>query len=183
MMENFLESSTEIAYTNKYFKRKLIEYFGNHSTVICSEDGNTDIVTLKTSADSILRKYYQTPKDVNIHHQKFLLLTAAAKLIKADIKSVITDTDKYPSLDKLDIDNAISFLPSSLYLFLHNLIVQENDLKAAAIGQAIMQASRPRKMMSPLQVGLCVQLHHHYRSRHLIDVLNRLGFRSSLMKY
>ena len=176
-MEKFLESSTE--YTNKYFKQKLIEYFGNDSIVICSEDGNTDIVTLKTSADSILRKCYQAPKDVNIHHQKILLLTAAAKLIKADIKSVITDTDQYPSLDKLDIDNAISFLPSSLYLFLHNLIVQENDLKAAAIGQAIMQASCPRKIISPLQVGLGVQLHHHYRSRHLVDVLNRLGFCSS----
>ena len=178
-MEKFLESSTEFAYTNKYFKRKLIEYFRNDSIVICSEDGNTDIVTLKTYADSILRKHYQTPKDVNIHHQKFLLLTAAAKLIKADIKSVITDTDQYPSLDKLDIDNAISFLPSSLYLFLHNLIVQENDLKAAAIGQAIMQASRPRKIISPLKVGLGIQLHHHYRSRHLVDVLNRLGFCSS----
>ena len=108
-----------------------------------------------------------------------MLLTAAAKLIKADIKLVITDTDQYPSLDKLDIYNAISFLSSSLYLFLHNLIVQENDLKAAAIGQAIMQASRPRKIISPLQVELGVQLHHHYRSRHLIDVLNRLGFCSS----
>ena len=178
-MEKILEWSTEIAYTNKYFKRKLIECFGNDSIVICSEDGNTDIVTLKTSADSILRKYYETPKDVNIHHQKFLLLTAAAKLIKADIKSVITDTDQYPSLDKLDIDNAISFLPSSLYLFLHNLIIQENDLKAAAIGQTIMQASRPRKIISPLQVGLGVQLHHHYRSRHVIDVLNTLRYCSS----
>ena len=83
-MENFLESSPEIAYTSKYFKRKLIEYFGNDSIVIRSEDGNTDILTLKTSTDSILRKCYQTTKDVNIYHQKFLLSTAAAKLIKAD---------------------------------------------------------------------------------------------------
>ena len=64
-------------------------------------------------------------------------------------------------------------------MFLHNLIVQENDLEAAAIGQAIMQVSGSRKIISPLQVGLGVQLHHHYRSRHLIDVLNRLGFCSS----
>ena len=42
-----------------------------------------------------------------------------------------------------------------------------------------MQASNPRKIISPLQVGLGVQLHHHYHLRHLIDVLNRLGFCSS----
>ena len=81
-MEKFLESGTEIAYTNKYFKRKLIEFFGNDSIVICSEDGNIDVLILKASADSILRKYYQTPKDVNIHHQKLLLLTVAAKLLR-----------------------------------------------------------------------------------------------------
>ena len=116
-MEKFLESSSEIAYTNKYFKRKLIEYFGNDSIVICSEDGNTDIVTLKTSADSILRKYYQTPKDVNIHHQTFLLLTAAAKLIKADIKSVIANTDQYPLKISLILTIQYPFFPHRFICF------------------------------------------------------------------
>ena len=81
-MEKFLELSTEIAYTNKYFKRKLIEYFGNDSIVICSKDGNINIVTLKTSADSILRKYYETPKDVDIHHQKFFAFKSRCKTYK-----------------------------------------------------------------------------------------------------
>ena len=42
-----------------------------------------------------------------------------------------------------------------------------------------MQASRPQKILSPLQISLAIQMHHHYRSRHVIDTLNRLGFCSS----
>ena len=50
------------------------------------------------------------------------------------------------------------------------------DLKRASIGQAIMQAARPRVLLAPLQIGLDVQLHHHFTSRLLIDSLHRLGF-------
>ncbi|CAC5413385.1 unnamed protein product [Mytilus coruscus] len=42
-----------------------------------------------------------------------------------------------------------------------------------------MQATRPRVIMAPLQVGLGIQLHHHFASKYLIDVLHTLGFCSS----
>ena len=50
------------------------------------------------------------------------------------------------------------------------------DLKRASIGQAIMQAARPRVLLAPLQIGLGVQLHHHFASRLLIDSVHPLGF-------
>jgi len=46
----------------------------------------------------------------------------------------------------------------------------------ASIGQAIIQASRPRAVKAPLQFSLTVLLHHHYRSKYLIDVLHASGF-------
>ncbi len=49
----------------------------------------------------------------------------------------------------------------------------------ASLGQAIMQATRPRVLLAPLQVGLGVQLHHHFASKFLIDSLNHHGFCSS----
>ena len=49
----------------------------------------------------------------------------------------------------------------------------------SSIGQAIMQASRPRSLIAPLQLGLAVQLHHNFGSRFLLDELNHLGFCSS----
>ena len=39
-----------------------------------------------------------------------------------------------------------------------------------------MQAARPRVLLAPLQIGLGVQLHHHYSSRFLIDTLHKHGF-------
>ena len=72
-----------------------------------------------------------------------------------------------------------NFLPQTLKLFLEGLLASKDDVKVASIGQAIIQAARPRVILAPLQVGLGVQLHHHFASRFLIDTLHRLGFCSS----
>ena len=42
-----------------------------------------------------------------------------------------------------------------------------------------MQATRPRVLIAPLQLGLAVQMHHHFGSRFLIDLLHRHRFCSS----
>jgi len=64
-----------------------------------------------------------------------------------------------------------------LTVLLTNMLFQKVEcVKIAAIGQAIMQASRPRVFMAPLQLGLGIQLHHHYASRFLIDTLHKYGF-------
>ena len=38
---------------------------------------------------------------------------------------------------------------------------------------------RPSALLAPLQIGLAVQMHHHFASRFLVDTLNKLGFCSS----
>ena len=129
IMQKNLESSDKSAYTKFHFKRKLIENYSDE-LVISNEDGKPDIATL-----TILRKYYEAPKDIGIDLQKILLLTAAATFIKADIKLIYTDPKCYPSLETLEQSAALSFLPSSLLLFLYNIIVPGNELKLAAIGQ------------------------------------------------
>ena len=48
--------------------------------------------------------------------------------------------------------------------------------KVASIGHSIIQAVRPRTVIAPLQLGLAVQLHHHFRSRFLIDLLSTMGY-------
>ncbi|CAB4009535.1 Hypothetical predicted protein [Paramuricea clavata] len=51
--------------------------------------------------------------------------------------------------------------------------------KEASIGQCIKQAVRPRAVVAPLQIGLAVQMHHHFRSRFIVDTLAAMGFSSS----
>ena len=52
-------------------------------------------------------------------------------------------------------------------------------MKLSAIGQAIIQACKPRTVIAPLQIGLATQLHHLFGSRQLVDTVNSLGFCSS----
>ncbi len=74
-------------------------------------------------------------------------------------------------------DECIKFLPETLRVLLEGLIVGKGvQTKIASIGQAIMQAARPRVLLAPLQVGLGVQLHHHFASRFLIDSLHCHSF-------
>ena len=55
----------------------------------------------------------------------------------------------------------------------------ENDVKLHAIMHTIIQNIRPRTVIAPLQVGLAVQMYHHFKSRYLEDALHSLGFCSS----
>ena len=54
--------------------------------------------------------------------------------------------------------------------------------KQANIGQAIVQAVRPRAVLAPLQLGFAVQMHHHFRSRFLIDNLAAMDYCSSYLE-
>ena len=77
------------------------------------------------------------------------------------------------------------FIPNLLCLFLEKMItVKNSEVTIISLGQAIMQAARPRGFISPLQIGLGVQMHRQLGSRFMIDTLNKNGvllflFRSS----
>ena len=74
-------------------------------------------------------------------------------------------------------EEGYNFLPESLALFLRVLFsTKDSIVKIASIGQAVVQATRPRVLLTPLQLGLGVQLHHQFGSRFLIDMLHKLGF-------
>ena len=176
MSEN-LEGSFDEPYGTQYMKQKLIDYYGD-GIFICNKEGKSDVVTLKETAEKILRQCYEKSKTSDIHLQKILIIEAAAKLIKTDIKSqALKSRQEYPTADDTTLEKSTDYLPDSLKLLLSKLFVGTDlDLKIASIGQCIMQAVRPRCIFSPLQIGLSVMLHHPYRSRFLIDTLHKLGF-------
>jgi hypothetical protein len=111
------------------------------------------------------------------------LINAAAKLIKADINSIPSETNKKfdpPYCTVSSKAENIAFLPKSLQILLSVLLCGNDvDVKLASIGQAVIQACIPRSVLAPLQIGLAVQLHHHFGSRYLVDLLNHMGFCAS----
>ena len=70
--------------------------------------------------------------------KKRAIIETAARLIKSDIKTNVPSvTNEYPSIETLKLDSGLTF---------------------ASIGQAMIQAVRPRRAaLAPLQLGLAVR--------------------------
>ena len=107
-----------------------------------------------------------------------MIIRTAAKLISSEIKDIEINKEQYPSPNDIMLMEAnLECIPEKLQLFLKHVIdIKGSERKVTSIGQAIVQASAPRSVIEPLQLGLGVQLHHHFGSRYLIDLLNSLGF-------
>ena len=170
-------------YSVPYMKKRLSEHFGDR-VVIAEVNGRVDVVTLKTNAASILHNSYLCPKEEHPDADKIRIIETSGDLIRNDIKSMEHEKDLYPKTEDLSsLSRNLKYLPESLQLFLRKLITgSDADIKIASIGQAIIQATRPRAAIPPLQIGLAVQMHHHFASRFLIDSLNHHGFCASYME-
>ena len=177
IMKQKLAGTAHEPYSYTHMKTRLEEHFGERImlTVI---NVKPNVVTFRTTARAVLQEYYKQRQEINTDEEKMKLVRAAAKLIKEDIKAVETSHEIYPSCDDLESQEAgMKYLPDTLLALLEGMFAGKNYcVKVASIGQAMMQATRPRVLLAPLQLGLGVQLHHHFASRFLIDSLHHHGF-------
>lgn len=137
------------------------------------------MVTFQKTVTSILHEFHEGSKKDD--KDKDRLIMAAAELLKTDIRSVEQENNFYPnSIEMSSLQKTLEYVPQSLQLFLHTLFTgKDKDLKVSSLGQAMMQATRPRGLLAPLQLGLGVQMHHHFASKFLVDSLYNLGFSCS----
>ena len=78
------------------------------------------------------------------------------------------------------IEEALDYLPETLRVWIDEIVVGNDvGLKRTSIGQAIMQAAHPGVLIALLQLGIGVQLHHHFASKFVINSFNKHGFRCS----
>ena len=162
------------AYSRQCMKVKLIESYDD-SLYIAEKDGEQDVVTMMETVTRILRSYYKNKEDVDETRQKFRIIEAAARLMNSDVKS-----DVYPSTSDIDVEKSLQYLSDSVRLFCCKLFVGKDiRTKVASISQSIVKAVRPCTVIVPLQLGLAIQLHHHYRTRFVIDTLHAMDFASS----
>ncbi|CAH3160575.1 unnamed protein product [Porites lobata] len=176
-MEEYLADSASTAYGRTHMKARLQEHFGDQ-IIITEINGKPNVVTFRSTVANILHDFHAQPKNVHLETEKLNIIRTASRLIKSDIKLIKTSNDIYPLIET-EADTNANFLPQTLKLLVEGILASKDDVKVASIGQAIIQAARPQVILAPLQVGLAVQLHHHFASRFLIDTLHRLGFCSS----
>ena len=180
LMNQKLTNTDYDAYGYTYMKTRLQKHFGER--IVQTEiNGKPNVITFRTTARVVLQDYYskqQQQEKENTAEEKIKLVQAAAKLIKEDIKAIGTSHEVYPLCNDLKSEEAgIEYLPDTLRVLLEELFAgKKAGIKVASIGQAMMQATRPRVLLAPLQFGLGVQLYHHFASRFLIDSLHHHGF-------
>ena len=176
-MKEYLDDTAYGPYGFTYMKDQLKQHVGD-KIIITEISGKTNVVTLRSTASTILHDFYSQNREEDSSADKLRLIAAAAELLKNDIKSVSHTKDYYESCSELSsVEEAISFLPDSLVLMLKTMFPsKDGQVKVASLGQAVMQATRPRTILAPLQVGLGVQLHHDFASKFLIDSLCKHRF-------
>jgi len=134
-----------------------------------------DIICFRNMASQIVNNQWYADRDTDVDKESVRVVSAAAKLIKAKIRTADHSTEYYPlNLDLCDRSDAKEWVPPLLCVFLENLICDE--VKQIAIGHSIVQASRPRSVISPVLFGIGVSLDHVLASKWLLTFLSRLGF-------
>lgn len=155
LKEKFKEFSRGETYTTRYLKDKLIEFFGDR-ILFLSRTGLSDIVVMRETGYQMLIKNYEDKS------RKSQEIENAAGSILEDIKSIANNKHSYPLPHEISsLEFGLSFMPQSLVKFL-TIILDHNttdqSVKVVSIGHAIIQACRPRCLLSPVQLGLGVQI-------------------------
>jgi hypothetical protein len=145
--------------------------------IITSIRGKQNVVHLGTTADKILRHFSQGSKEKDNEREKLRIVTTAAHLSLSDVKLMDTNMEEYPSSSNIaDLEANLQQLSHYLPSFLATIFCckRGRKLKSASICQAIMQATRPNTIVTPLLLELEVKLHHLLR--YSVDHLYKFGF-------
>ena len=120
-MDEFLIKNDESAYNTRYLKIQLKAEFCD-KLLFSNSPGQTDIITLKRTVDSIIRGCFENCKSSCIEAQEQIIIQTAAMLIINDIKeNVSTAKEFYPFPEDHTSENCINYLPRSLYIFLNKI--------------------------------------------------------------
>ena len=125
------------------------------------------LLTIKIKKNVVLK---QGPGQENVDKENERITTAAARLIQLEIKDREYSKHSYPT--NQDISNSTEteeWLPPLLHSLMKILV--RDDLKQNAIAQSIVQAARPRSVISLLLFSLGVELDHLYGSELLVTKL------------
>ena len=111
--------------------------------------GKTGVVYFPDSAEFLLNdKCHQSKKD-NVAEEAERIVKQTAKIILGLIRSTEFNTDKYPLHRELsNIKLGKKWIPS--YLLCSTESIVKKDLKQTSIGQAIVNAVKPRSCIAPL---------------------------------
>ena len=152
----------EVAYSLRHLKRKLEETYGDH--IFFSEvSGRKNVICFRDMASHIITDKWYRDRHSCVEDDSQRIITAAAKLIRAQIREAVYSHDTYPAPSELsDAEKCKNWIPSLLRQFMDIVVCEE--LKQVSIGHSIVQGARPRSAISPVLFGVGVSLDHTFGS-------------------
>ncbi|CAC5420190.1 unnamed protein product [Mytilus coruscus] len=185
--------------------RKLQRYLGNHygdSVVIQSQQGQGKSNIIKSSnitlgdaikAASNLKaelKWSNEKRTSRMYNEQTddQLLYSVASIIRRDIDKVRFFKEHYPTSTEVSFENSLQLMPDSLVKLLSWItdekvfstctvpsnVKTERVRKSLALTECIVATSR--SILTPLHLGLAIQVYHKFGSKRLIEILNAHGF-------
>jgi hypothetical protein len=161
----------ESVYSKDYVRFLLKKRYGNH-LYFASRTGRADVVGFSNFCELLIHNKYFSEKSEGDGTEAERLVKKAADLILADIREHDFEKEFYPNADYIQ-QNGSKFLPPLMKLFVERLI--QTPLKQGALGQALVQAAKPRGCLMPLLFGAAVDV-DKLGNRQLHDKLSRMGF-------
>jgi hypothetical protein len=176
LTEEACHSSDEGASTNiisrQHLKRKLIDRYGDH-IFFAEVSGRKNVVCFKDICSFIVSEKWYADQKETVADKSERIIRAAAKLLAAQIREMTNNTGCYPTTSDM-VNETSPVVPPLLHTFLSGII--PSKLKQRSIGEAIVQAARPRSTLAPLLLGLSLDIDSQHGSESLIVQLSRLGF-------
>ena len=167
-------AGTNDVYTQKWLKTQLEEKYKS-CIFITSQNGKENVVCFRNMASYILTDtWYAARKEVAEEEAERIVRTAA-KIILDEIRSSKFTCETYPINEDIEsIQQGKEWLPNYLRMFMELLI--KYPLKQVSIGQAIVNAARPRSVVAPILFATGVEMDHVFGSKWLLTELSRIGF-------
>jgi len=162
------------AYSGKYVKQGLQEKYGEN-IFFADVCGRKNVLCLKNNAQRLINDKWYAEREDDVTKENQRIVDVAAKLIKASIRECVFTTDEYPLSDTIRQPAlAKQWVPPLLSSFLAAII--SDEVKQTALGHSIVQACRPRSVISPVLFGTGVSVDHVHGSTTLLEMMSRLGF-------
>ena len=115
-------------------------------------------------------KWYESRK-TDVEEEAERVVKQAAQIILGQIRSTKFNVEVYPSHEQIrNIGLGKEWLPTYLKVFMESLV--KKDLKQVSIGQAIVNAVKPRSSIAPIMFGLGIEADKVFGSRWLLTELN-----------
>lgn len=166
-------SNGDDVYTIKRLKQKLQEHYKEH-IFFANVEGRENIVCFKNMATYIITEKWQSSRS-SIEDEAAWIVSTAAKIIRDEIREKIYDCKSHPGNEDIaSISQSSQWILHHLQAFLKLIIISE--VKQNSIGHAIIQASRPRSVITPIMFGVGIEMDHVFGSKWLINELSHLGF-------